>query len=191
MKADLISILVILLWFVKNACSQITKNDVKAISIGLFYCDNDEFNKTEEILTELNRQKTSLKSSKQRYKFDLKGIKLDKDDNMITLSTTVCQEFINSNPIYAALVGETSCLNEEIDDYILTKTAISFTCGFYQLNNKCNWIKKCQLLLKIIKGGFYQIPVIDLYSQDAVFSDKVNIFKFVILISYSVFFKWI
>ena len=120
----------------------------KIIPIGLIYCDEDEFKKTQEMVTELNSQ---VKSSKYKYKFDLRGQKLNKMDNMISLSTLVCQNFINLNSIFTVLVGNTSCLNNDHDDYILTKTTISSTFGFYQ------------------------IPVIDLNSQDAVYSDKVEI----------------
>ena len=120
----------------------------KIIPIGLIYCDDDEFKKTQEIVTELNSQ---VKSSKYKYKFDLRGQKLNKMDNMISLATLVCQNFINSNSIFTVFVGNTSCLNNDQEDYILTKTTISSTFGFYQ------------------------IPVIDLNSQDAVYSDKVEI----------------
>ena len=152
----MILILACSLWInkISKVSSQELPNKIepRLISIGLFYCDIEEFNKTEEILNELNGSQKSSKTP-SRYKFNLKGIKLDKSDNMLTLSTTVCQNFINTSPMYAALVGSTHCLSQNVDDYILTKTAISFTCGFYQM------------------------PVIDLYSQEAAFSDKVKYFK--------------
>jgi hypothetical protein len=140
---------------IEQTHTQSTKSQDKDIPIGLFYCDDEEFKRTEEIVTALNSQ---FKNS--RYKFHLKGLKLNKIDNMITLSTLVCQNLINSNSIFTALVANTSCVENnsntnnsfsENDDYILTKTTISSTCGFYQ------------------------IPVIDLNSQDAVYSDKVQI----------------
>ena len=141
--------------FVEQTYTQSTKSQDKDIPIGLFYCEDEEFRRTEEIVTALNSQ---VKNN--RYKFHLKGLKLNKIDNMITLSTLVCQNLINSNSIFTALVANTTCVENnsntnnsysENDDYILTKTTISSTCGFYQ------------------------IPVIDLNSQDAVYSDKVQI----------------
>jgi len=158
MKVEFILCLAIALLSIciEQTRTQTTNSQDKDIPIGLFYCDDEEFKRTEEIVTALNGQ---VKNN--RYKFHLKGLKLNNMDNMITLSTLVCQNLINSNSIFTALVANTSCVennsnsnstsHSENDDYILTKTTISSTCGFYQ------------------------IPVIDLNSQDAVYSDKVQL----------------
>ena len=146
MKPLPVNLLIFLLITYSNLIEPLSKkDDYRLLPIGLFYYNTSELTKVEEIAQKLNSQTST---SKFKYKFEIKGLQLNRNDNMITLSTSVCKHFININPIYAAIIGDTSFLIKN-NDYLLTTTAISFSCGYYQL------------------------PIFGLHLRDAIFSDKV------------------
>lgn len=146
-------ILVLILLF---KLSTATKQTIQ-ISVGFVYCEDKELNHAQEILNDLNNEIVSI-NSKSRITISLKGLKLKPNDNTISLSLSICQNFINREPVYAVVVGKSSCLlnkNETLDqnldnDFLATLSSIAFTCAYYQ------------------------IPIIDLYNRDATFSDKVS-----------------
>ena len=124
------------------------------IPIGLVYCNLMELARAEEIVMKLNSE-TSI-NSKYKYKFEIKGLKLSENDNPISLSISVCQNLMNKEPIYALIIANSDCLKKGTDnassdnDILLTLSSISLTCAYYQ------------------------IPVIDLKTRDAAFSDEVT-----------------
>jgi hypothetical protein len=126
-----------------------------AISIGFVYCEKAELAKAQEVVSELNQQTKNehqYSSTKpRRLKLELKSVKLNENDNMISASLLVCNKLMGNDSVYAVIVGRTSCLHKsDVAEHIETLSAIFFTCAYYR------------------------IPVIDLYSREAEFSDNVN-----------------
>ncbi|CAF0713911.1 unnamed protein product [Brachionus calyciflorus] len=125
------------------------------ISVGYVYCEPEELIRAEGIVNELNNEIVNM-NSKSRARLILRGLQLKPNENTISLSLSICQNLINHNPIYAVIVGKSHCLVDKEktteglfdNDYISTLSAVAFTCAYYQ------------------------IPIIDLYSRDATYSDK-------------------
>jgi hypothetical protein len=119
-------------------------------SLGFVYCESEELLEAEEVIMRLNKE---YKTDKYKLNLALKSYKLSNNENTISLSLTVCEKLMASEPLYGVVLGKTSCLrppnaSNTQSDYILNLSAISFTCGYYQ------------------------IPVIDLYNREADFSDN-------------------
>jgi hypothetical protein len=149
-----VCLLVISVLALSSNCSQPVLTTERTITVGLVYCDPAELLKAQQVIAQLNipvEDPTSPKPS--RLKLELKSLRLNKNENTISLSLLVCGTLISNSSVYAVIVGRTSCLHKTGDDnseHILTLSAISFTCAYYQ------------------------IPVIDLYSRESDFSDKVS-----------------
>lgn len=133
----------------------LTMKQTTNLSVGFVYCEPEELKRAEQIIEELNSEIVSI-NSKSRITMKLEGQRLKSNDNTISVSLSVCQNLIK-NSVYAVVVGNSSCLtdkNEYVSSYsendlVGTLSAVAFTCAYYQ------------------------IPIIDLYSRDAVYSDKV------------------
>ena len=129
---------------------------VTNLAIGFVYCEPDELRKAEQIIDELNAEVTSL-NSKSRITMSLQAQMLKPNDNTISVSLSVCQNLIKKS-VYAVIVGKSDCLadkgeflNSNVEnDFISTLSAVAFSCSYYQ------------------------IPIIDLFSRDAIYSDKVK-----------------
>lgn len=153
----LISNLILVFLFSKlvNSSKLVTK-----ISVGFVYCYSSELIKVEDLINDLNSELVSI-NSKSKIKIELKPLKLSENENTISLSLSVCQNLMAKEPVFSVIIGKTDCLHKKTNndnsnlenDYILTLSAISFTCAYYQ------------------------IPVLDLYNRESAFSDKV-IFRF-------------
>lgn len=130
---------------------------VTNLTVGFVYCEPDELRRVEQIIDDLNDEIISM-NSKSRISMSLKAQRLKSNDNTISVSLSVCQNLIK-NSVYAVVVGKSDCLadqgeylNSNIDnDFVSTLSAVAFTCAYYQ------------------------IPIIDLYSRDAVYTDFVKI----------------
>ena len=143
------------------------------ISIGFVYCDADELSKAQEIVTQLNADVAAAVSMSNsaaprqphhsgRLKVELKSLRMTRNENPISLSLSVCENLMSNDSVHLVIIGRTNCLKKSAgeaiafgaaqppeNDYILTLSAISFTCAYYQ------------------------IPVLDMYSRESEFSDKV------------------
>jgi hypothetical protein len=141
-------------------CSQTISTN--KMSIGFVYCDPSELLKAQQVVSQLNNDvKSSISSKTHRLRIELKSLRLNKNENTISLSLLACERFMSNESVYAVIIGRADCL-KKIDtdstenEYIQTLSAISFTCAYYQ------------------------IPVIDLYSRESDFSDKVIHRKFLV-----------
>lgn len=125
--------------------------------VGFVYCEFDELARAQQIVDALNQE---YDNSTSQIVLEIKSLKLTINENPVSLSLSVCNNLIASS-IYAVIVGHTDCLansvhkskyldNDDKTEYVLTLSAISFTCAYYQ------------------------IPVLDLYSREADFSDRVS-----------------
>lgn len=121
------------------------------ITIGLIYCDEIELTRAEETLIELNEEKNQ--NSKTKIRIEIKPLKLKEDDNPVSVSLSICENLMSNSFIYGVVISNSDCLTKKKNDktdYLLTLSAVSFTCSYYQ------------------------IPVLDLSSRNSIFSDKVK-----------------
>jgi hypothetical protein len=135
---------------------QALNSNTNAISVGFVYCEASELVKAQQVVAQLNSDLNNPINSKvNRLRIELKSLRLSRNENTISMSLLVCDNLMSNESIYAVIVGRTDCLRKGDDDsteseYIQTLPAISFTCAYYQ------------------------IPVIDLYSRESDYSDKVK-----------------
>ena len=144
---------------------------IPKLTIGFIYCEESELLKAFHYVKKLNSDNNVTYPTRVKYKLELKGLLLKKNDNPVTLSLSVCQNLMFKEPIYASVIASTSCLKSSNElsnstdkinnnnnyinydyqndqDFLLTLSSISFTCAYYN------------------------IPVIDIKSRESVFSDK-------------------
>ena len=123
--------------------------------IGFIYCNNGDLAKAQYYVEQLNND-VSL-SPKSRLKLELKSLKLSESDNPISISLAICNNLMPNGSIYAIVVSNTSCLP--------TRSSASYS---YKDNDPLSTLSAISST-----SAYYQIPVIDLYHRDALFSDKV------------------
>lgn len=136
-----------------NVCIRSQRVASSRISIGFVYCEPEELLKAEQVVAMLNKE-----PAQKPLLINLKSYKLSPADNALSLSLMVCDKLMSENePLYAVLVAQTECMrvNSSSSEYVLALSAIGFTCAYYQL------------------------PVLDMYTGEADFSDKSIFSSFV------------
>ncbi len=114
------------------------------ISIGLVYCDENHLKNAISYSDKLNK-----KSS--RILIDIKGLQLNQNYTPLSVSLSVCDDLMAAYRVYGIILTDSSCLfnPNDTNHYLSVYSAISFTSAYYNL------------------------PVLDLTSRNAEFSDKV------------------
>ena len=158
------------LFIIYNLVNLIKSNDsIKTfeLSIGLIYCNDLDLTKSNEILSELNNEKTF--NSKVKIDIKLKSLKLSNNDNPISATLSICDKLIANNQLYAVVISNMDCLikNKKSNELMLTVSAVFFTPSYYQLpvfdlNNRYSLFSDKSIyssFIRMLPAYFYQINI--------------------------------
>ncbi len=137
---------------VASALTTATKLKTYNISVGFIYCNEADLFDATNLVNKLNSEESD--DLKIKVNIEIKGLKLRATDTPLTSSMSVCDSLMSSYNVYAVVFADSTCLDNynlrsnSDNEQLSLLSAISFTCAYYNL------------------------PVVDLASRKAEFSDK-------------------